>query len=66
MRGYLMQCCDCDLVHEMEFNVLKVTGVKRGSYWDAEVMEPDKYRVSFRCRRHDENASRDSANKEDR
>lgn len=21
MRGYLMQCCGCDLVHEMEFAI---------------------------------------------
>jgi hypothetical protein len=31
MRGYLMKCCDCGLVHKLDFMVLKL--VKRsGSY----------------------------------
>lgn len=35
MRRYLMKCCDCGLVHRMEFRVLKLTsrgpkGLKRG------------------------------------
>lgn len=41
MKGYLMQCCDCGLVHEMEFNIADTeNGIP--------MSEP---RVEFRMRR---------------
>jgi hypothetical protein len=45
MRGYKMCCCDCGLVHKMDFDVLKVTKkFKDGSYRAVE-MSPTTYRV---------------------
>jgi Zn-finger protein len=28
-NGYLMQCCDCGLVHRMDFKMVKYAGGKR-------------------------------------
>ncbi len=30
MKGYLMQCCNCGVVHEVEFRVMKVIERKEG------------------------------------
>ena len=30
MRGYLMACCDCGLVHEMQFKAIVITKRMRG------------------------------------
>lgn len=56
MEGYLMQCCDCDLIHVVDFKVLKVTSKKntKNGYWEAEEMPTDKYRVSLRMKRYEE------------
>lgn len=32
MRGYLMKCCDCGLVHKIDFRVLRMTSRKPGGY----------------------------------
>lgn len=53
MRGYKLACCDCGLVHDLEFNVLHVTE-QRGEEWDGEEMDREKYRVEFRARRDDQ------------
>ena len=51
MKGYLMRCCDCGLIHEIQFKTLEQTGPanKRGEW-------PGKYikngRVELRARRH--------------
>jgi hypothetical protein len=51
MRGYLMACCDCGLVHEMEFRVFeKGKTYKDGSYTVAP-LPSTRYGVSFRARR---------------
>lgn len=52
MKGYLMGCCDCGLVHEMEFKVLKrQKKTTRNGYWKAEEMNPEIYRVTMRAKR---------------
>lgn len=50
MRGYLFKCCDCGLVHEMQFNALEqvTTPTKRGT-WKAKKLP--HARVEFRARR---------------
>lgn len=50
MNGYLMQCCDCGLVHEMQFKTFEQTTPtdKRGK-WKARPVKNG--RVSFRARR---------------
>lgn len=36
MRGYRMMCCDCGLVHRLNFRVVRVTSRKSGGYWFGE------------------------------
>lgn len=48
LPGYLMQCCDCGLIHEVEFEI-----VKRA---DNEILNPgedDRHVIIFRMRRHE-------------
>jgi hypothetical protein len=51
MKGYLMQCCDCGLIHEMEFRALEKQS--SGKVWWAKKLDIRKYRVEFRVRRSD-------------
>lgn len=48
-KGYLMKCCDCGLVHEMEFKPIVEKDRKRGAFKIVEL--PDNFRVMFRARR---------------
>lgn len=51
MKGYLMQCCDCGLVHEMQFRALEQTGpADETGTWPAKTIKAG--RISFRARRH--------------
>ena len=49
MKGYMMQCCDCDLIHEVEFRVYKVVSCVDG----LKTLEAagDCYEVGIRMRR---------------
>lgn len=50
MKGYMMQCCDCGLIHEMQFKVLqKIGDTGPDGTWPAK--EIKNGRVSFRARR---------------
>jgi hypothetical protein len=51
MKGYKMQCCDCGLVHEVEFRVVKV--IKR-KQWGWKILEKagSEYEVEIRMARH--------------
>ena len=42
MNGYLMKCCDCGLVHRLNFRIVR--GIRNGKYID---------RVQFQVFRHD-------------
>lgn len=53
MARYRMQCCDCGLVHEMQFGVLKRGSDLPGGSWEGEQMDAQIYRVEFRARRED-------------
>lgn len=56
MKGYLIQCCDCGLVHEMEFRALRRLGRWLTSKkWKAEKLDQDRYRVEFRVKRYKSN-----------
>jgi hypothetical protein len=48
--GYLMQCCDCGLVHEVDFRVAKY---KTDSSDEFEVVEDKNTQVQFRMRRYE-------------
>ena len=49
VKGYLMKCCDCGLVHELDFGAF-VEGRKKGKYFDV-VQLPKQVRVMFRVKR---------------
>lgn len=50
-KGYLMKCCDCGLVHEMQFSAFVETKQKGK---DFEVVTlPWPFRTIFRARRRD-------------
>lgn len=51
-KSYLMKCCDCDLVHELQFGTFLEREKKRGTF--KVVMLPPEIRVMFRARRHKE------------
>lgn len=60
LPGYLMQCCDCGLVHEMEFAV----GERAGQSGALNEGESEDSVILFRARRHEpssaEQVERDS------
>jgi hypothetical protein len=45
MRGYKMRCCDCGLVHKIDFDVLKVTKQRKDGSFTAVELSPLSYRV---------------------
>lgn len=52
MKGYRIACCDCGLVHNMEFRVVKIKREEKdGSYLFKELPD-EKYRVHFRAQRN--------------
>ncbi len=52
-KGYLMQCCDCGLVHEVNFKVVEKIGrTKKDGSWEAEQTKKGKFRVGLRMRRY--------------
>ena len=51
MKGYRMACCDCDLVHEVEFRVLEVIKEHEDGSWSANDLDDKKYRVKLRMKR---------------
>ena len=48
--GYLMQCCDCGLVHEVEFRVAKYESDESDVF---EIVEDKNTQVQFRMRRYE-------------
>lgn len=49
---YRMACCDCGLVHELEFSAVEVVTEKRGGWWKGRDLTVP-FRVLFRARRND-------------
>jgi Zn-finger protein len=54
MGSYLMQCCDCGLIHEMQFGVLRKGADLPDGSWEAHELPQEEYRVEFRARRTDQ------------
>jgi hypothetical protein len=53
LGGYRMGCCDCHLVHDMQFKVVKVIkGNPEKEDWEYIELDPKKYRVIFRAKRN--------------
>lgn len=57
MKRYRMACCDCGLVHDMQFEVLRVKKHRPDGSWEAAETDPEKYRVSFRARRNNKSTA---------
>jgi len=55
-RHYRMGCCDCGLVHDMEFRVVVVTRKRNGTYHTVKI-NPASCRVQFRARRNNRSTS---------
>jgi hypothetical protein len=58
MKGYLMQCCDCGLIHEMDFQVVRYVGEKDSS--GNQMCDPINdidIQALFRCKRRDDLSS---------
>ena len=51
MRGYRMKCCDCGLVHEMQFKAIEVKRHNANGTYQYVELARSKYRVTFRLRR---------------
>lgn len=51
MRRYKLVCCDCSLVHEMEFQALKVNSRTTRRRFNSTPLSLQDYRVAFRVRR---------------
>lgn len=51
MRRYKLVCCDCSLVHEMEFQAVKVGRRTTRGRWSGLNLNTRDYRVAFRVRR---------------
>lgn len=51
MDRYLFGCCDCGLVHEMEFRSFLRGKVRKDGSYKLDVLPKGKYGVRFRARR---------------
>lgn len=59
MKGYRMGCCDCGLVHDMEFRVVKVNKMLSDGTWEhGDPLDQTKYRVMFRAKRNNHSTGR--------
>lgn len=48
MDGYRIACCECGLVHNMQFKAHKIVLHNADGSWEAKELDPEKYRVEFR------------------
>jgi hypothetical protein len=51
MDAYKMKCCDCKLVHQVEFRIVKQFDGVHGGEWEAAVVNDPSYRVQMRMKR---------------
>ncbi len=49
--GYLMQCCDCELIHEVDFRVVRYESENSEVY---EVVDDPNLQAQMRARRRDD------------
>lgn len=50
-KRYRMGCCDCGLVHDMQFKIVRVTSTRTNGTW-LYVPAKGKFRVMFRATRN--------------
>jgi hypothetical protein len=52
MKGYMMSCCDCGLVHKINFTAVKVIRKNKDGTWEYRELDSEKFRVVFEADRH--------------
>lgn len=52
MKGYKMSCCDCGLVHEIDFKVIRVTKELEGGYFEYEEVNDPSLRIAMDVERN--------------
>ena len=52
MTNYHMSCCDCGLVHTLNFRALKVFKVHKNGIKEGVPLPKNKYEVEFKLRRN--------------
>lgn len=52
MKGYRMACCDCGLIHELNFEVFKIIGQSANGAFISQPMSDDEAQVGFKARRN--------------
>ena len=50
-QGYLMQCCDCELIHEVDFRVVRYESENSEVY---EVVDDPNLQAQMRMKRRDD------------
>ena len=53
MRGYRLGCCDCGLVHDIDFRVVRIVRRRRNGVKEGEVLSSKDYQIGFRVRRNE-------------
>ena len=51
MTGYKMKCCDCGLVHVIDFSIIRKTDFKRNGWYKYEELTGNSYGVRLKARR---------------
>lgn len=57
MSGYRLGCCDCRLVHDLEFMAVKITKKNPNGTLEFHDLDPEKFQVQFRARRNNRSTS---------
>lgn len=52
MRGYKMACCDCGLVHNMQFDVFEITKFNKDGSFKGKIHKGKKWRVMLKAQRN--------------
>ena len=52
MQGYKMCCCDCGLVHILDFRTIEVVPITKDKWTTEIVLDPTTHRAQFRIRRN--------------
>lgn len=57
MRGYRMACCDCGLVHDMQFKAVRVTKTNKDGSWKYKELSIRTFRIMLRAKRNNRSTS---------
>ena len=52
MSGYKMACCDCGLVHDLDFKAVRVKSKNDDGTWNFVELDDGRYRITMRVRRN--------------